>query len=306
MTEETNFEVIIIGGSYAGLSAAMALGRSLRKVLIIDAGKPCNMQTPSSHNFITQDGEAPSEISRKAKEQVLKYPTVRFLEDTVEKGIKTEDGFEIGTESGKHFRARKLVFATGIKDILPEIEGFAECWGITAVHCPYCHGYEVRELKTGILANGDGAHEMAKLLSNWTDDLTLLTHGKSELTDEQASELDQKNIPIVEKRIDSINHKDGYMDEVTFNDGSSLAIKALYSRVPFEQHSDMPKGFGCELNEQGYVTVDLFQKTSVPGIFACGDNSTFIRSVAQAVYAGGVAGAGANMEMIQEDWAIKS
>lgn len=302
MNKDNNFDVIIVGGSYAGLSAAMTLGRSLRKVLIIDAGNPCNKQTPRSHNFITQDGERPAVISEKAKAQVLKYPTVQFTTDYAKNGKKNEDGFEIITESGHCFNGKKLIFATGIKDILPNIKGFVDCWGITAVHCPYCHGYEVRKVRTGILANGDGAFETAKLISNWTDELTVFTNGNSELTQEQTDELKNKNIHIEENEIDTIEHDSGYMENIVFTNGKSENLKAMYARVPFYQHCNIPKELECDINEQGYLCVDLFQKTTVPGVFACGDNTTFMRSLAQAVYAGGVAGAGANMELIQEEW----
>lgn len=303
MDTDTDFDVIIIGGSYAGLSAAMALGRSLRKVLILDAGKPCNEQTPHSHNFLTQDGETPAAISKKAKAQVSEYPTVQFFNDFALSGKKIENGFEIITKTGKTFNGKKLIFATGIKDVLPKIEGFAECWGITAIHCPYCHGYEVRKVKTGVLANGDGAFETAKLISNWTKELTIFTNGASELTTEQIQELNQRNIEVNEMSISSINHKNGYMESLNFSNGESETLKALYARVPFIQHSDIPTQLGCELNEHGYLSFDMFQKTSVPGVFAAGDNTTFMRSVAQAVYAGGAAGVGANMELINEKWA---
>src|SRR5690606_33588214 len=131
MTDNKNFDVIIIGGSYAGLSAAMALGRSLRNVLIIDSGKPCNRYTPHSHNFITQDGAVPGVIAAKAKEQVLKYDTVKFLEGYAAEGKKTENGFEIAVESGERCSTQKLIFATGVKDIFPDIKGFQDCWGKT-------------------------------------------------------------------------------------------------------------------------------------------------------------------------------
>lgn len=302
MNEDKKFDIIIIGGSYAGLSAAMALGRSLRNVLIIDAGDPCNKQTPHSHNFITQDGETPGAISEKAKAQVLEYPTVEFIKDYAKSGKKVEDGFEIVTDSGHSFNGKKLIFATGIKDVLPKINGFAECWGITAIHCPYCHGYEVRKVKTGILANGDGAFETAKLISNWTDELTVFTNGKSELNREQIKELKNNDIEIVESEIDAIRHNKGYIESIEFSNGKLEKVKAMYARVPFVQHSDIPTQLGCELNEQGYLNVDMFQKTSVPGVFAAGDNTTFMRSVAQAAYAGGVAGGISNMELINEEW----
>jgi thioredoxin reductase len=302
MTDRIEFDVIIIGGSYAGLSAAMALGRSLRNVLIIDGGNPCNKQTPYSHNFITQDGKPPAVISDIAKDQVLRYPNVQFLTGTAKNAIKNNRGIKVVLDSGKTFQGRKLIMATGIIDILPEIEGFAECWGITAIHCPYCHGYEVRQAKTGILANGDSAYETAKLISNWTNDLTIFTNGQSKLTIVQVAELEQKGVLIIEKEISSIIHHKGHIDHLVFNDHSIQKIEALYARLSFKQHSNIVQELGCDMNEQGYVEVDQFQKTSIPGIYACGDNTTFLRSVAQAVYAGNVAGGSANMEMIKEDW----
>ncbi len=183
--EQKHFDVIIVGGSYSGLSAAMSLGRSLRQVLVIDSGLPCNRQTPHSHNFITQDGEVPTVISAKAKLQVDFYKTVQFFNGLAVQANKTKVGFEIKTDSGEVFTSKKVLFATGVKDLLPEIKGLAECWGISVLHCPYCHGYEVKTEKTAIIANGEMAFEYAKLISNWTKDLRLLTNGKSALTSEQ-------------------------------------------------------------------------------------------------------------------------
>jgi thioredoxin reductase len=182
MQNDKQFDVIIVGGSYSGLAAEMALGRALKKVLIIDSGKPCNAQTPNSHNFLTQDGKTPAAISTLAKQQVEKYDTVTYYNGLVTNGKKTVDTFEIKVLSGETFRANKLIFATGIQDDLPKIEGIEACWGISMLHCPYCHGYEVRKEKTGILGNGEYANELTKLISNWTNDLTLYTNGKSTLT----------------------------------------------------------------------------------------------------------------------------
>src|SRR5690554_5341159 len=151
MTEVKDFDVIIIGGSYAGLSSAMALGRALRNVLIIDSGLPCNRQTPHSHNFLTQDGSTPNEIATLAKQQVEKYESVRFYKGIATSGVKTVDGFEIMTDANSTFTSKKLILATGVKDIMPALPGFAACWGISIIHCPYCHGYEYRSQNTGIL-----------------------------------------------------------------------------------------------------------------------------------------------------------
>lgn len=300
MTRNNEFDVIIIGGSYSGLAAAMALGRSLKKVLVVDDGKPCNRQTPHSHNFLTQDGSTPKEISTLARQQVEKYSTVKLFSGLLTSAVKTGPGFEIRTNSDGSFTAKKLIFATGIKDVLPPIEGVAECWGISALHCPYCHGYEVRNEKTGILANGDDGFEFANLISNWTKDLTLFTNGRSTLTPEQTASLERHHIKIVETEIEKLTHSNGYIEKIVSKDGTTFPVKAVYVRTRFEQNSTVPLDLGCELTEEGYIKTDGFQKTTVPGVFACGDMTTRMRTVANAVATGATAGMMANREIVFE------
>jgi thioredoxin reductase len=304
MTNPTNFEVIIIGGSYSGLSAAMALGRALRNVLIMDSGLPCNRQTPHSHNFITQDGQPPKEISTLAKQQVEKYETVKFHNGLAISGRKTETGFEITTQTGEQFTAKKLIFATGLKDKMPDIHGFADCWGISVIHCPYCHGYEVKGAKTGILANGDFASHYAQLIRNWTKDLTIFTNGKSTLTQDQTDKIEKHNIPIIEKEIAYLKHENGHLQQIVFKDHTTFEVTAIYSRPEFEQHCKIPENLGCELTEQGLLKIDPFQKTTVANIFACGDNSSPLRAVAHAVAGGNMAGAVVNNTMTEEEFGV--
>jgi thioredoxin reductase len=300
MTTGDEFEVIIIGGSYAGLSAALALGRSLRKVLVIDSGNPCNRQTPHSHNFITQDGQKPKDIFESAKAQVLRYDTVAFLHDFVTDAQKTDKGFVVSTESGKSFSAQKLLFATGVTDQMPDLEGFAECWGISVLHCPYCHGYEVKHENIGILGNGETAFELCRLIDNWTERLTLFTNGKSTLTIPQTEKIQSRNIEIVEKEVSRLEHSEGKIQNIVFADESTVGIPAVFSRVGFKQHSDIPHKMGCELTEQGYIKVDDFHRTSIQGIYAAGDNTTPFRAVSAATAAGTKAGAFINKELIDE------
>ena len=300
MEENKQFDVIIIGGSYSGLAAAMALGRALRKVLIIDSGKPCNASTPHSHNFLTQDGKTPSEIATLAKQQVEKYNSIAFFNGLATHGIKTKNGFEIMVASGETFYADKLIFATGIKDIIVNIDGFAACWGISVLHCPYCHGYEVRNEKTGILGNGENGFELSKLISNWTNDLTLFTNGTSTFTEEQRQKLQQHHIKISEQEIERLEHSNGYIQHVTFKDGTKHFVQAIYAPAPFEQHCKIPRTVGCELIDEGYIKIDAFHKTTVDGIFACGDNVTRVRTVANAVAMGTTTGIMVNKEIILE------
>jgi thioredoxin reductase len=298
---EQNFDVIIIGGSYAGLSAAMALGRSLRKVLIIDSGKPCNQQTPHSHNFITHDGKPPKEISDLAKEQVLKYETVKFHDGIVSKMEKEAEDFAIKTEKGEIFNAKKIILASGIKDVMPHIPGFAECWGISVIHCPYCHGYEVKGEVTGILSNGDLAFEFSKLVFNLTKDLTLFTNGKSTLNEEQVEKFNQNKINIIENEIERVQHENGQIQKIILKNGKEVLLKALYAKIGFEQNINT-EDLGIELNENGFIKVDMMQKTNISGVFACGDNVTMMRSVANAVAQGNFAGAVVNKELSDEEF----
>jgi thioredoxin reductase len=300
MKDKNIFDVIIVGGSYSGLAAAMALGRASMNVLVIDSGKPCNRQTPYSHNFLTQDGVPPAEIAQLAKKQVKLYGTVKFIEGLAVSGAKTTNGFEIQIASGAIFKSGKLVFATGIRDLMPGIPGYSECWGISVLHCPYCHGYEVRNKTTGILANGDHAFELAKLISNWTTDLTVYTNGQSTLTTEQAQALKKHRIHIVEEEVARLDHTNGNLRSIMFRNGSHAAAKALYVRSPFEQHCSIPQSLGCELTGDGYIEVDPLQETSVKGVFACGDNTTRMRTVANAVAMGTTAGMTASKKLILE------
>lgn len=294
-------DVIIIGGSYSGLSAAMALGRSMRNVLVIDSKKPCNKQTPKSHNFITQDGKKPAEISEIAKDQVLKYPTVQFLNDFATEGRQLEDGFEIKTAQGSIVTGRKLLFSSGVKDILPDIKGITQCWGITVMHCPYCHGYEARNEETGILGDGDYAYEFAKLIKNWSPNLTIYTNGGNYLTDEQKERIRRNNIQIVEAKIEEVIHQNGQLQKLILADGSEKELKALYTDSYFEQHCKIPEQLGCTITPTGHIAVDDLRRTSIHGVFASGDNSSS-RSVSSAVFTGSSAALGINQEMVDEDF----
>ncbi|MEL6862761.1 MAG: NAD(P)/FAD-dependent oxidoreductase [Bacteroidota bacterium] len=302
MTSSSLLDVIIIGGSYAGLSAAMALGRSMRKTLIIDHGQPCNRQTPHAHNFLTQDGQTPAAISTLAREQVERYPTIRFCSDLAISGEKVAEGFEIHTQQGQTFKAKKLIFASGIKDIMPDIKGFAACWGISVIHCPYCHGYEYRGKKTGIMVGGDRAFHLATLVANLTQDLSIICAGPADFSETQMNRLQKNQIKIIESRVTEIEHHNGHLKALVFDNGDKQVFDAVYAGVPFEQHTKIPLDLGCEYTDQGYIQTDDFQKTNVPGIFACGDNASPLRAVAQAIAKGNMAGAIANSELAEEQF----
>ncbi|WP_424964226.1 NAD(P)/FAD-dependent oxidoreductase [Ekhidna sp.] len=299
---EEQYDVVIIGGSYAGMSAAMALGRSRRKVLIVDGGDPCNKPTPHSHNFLTHDGATPSNISAIAKDQVLQYPTVHWHDGSAYDIMGQKDSFEVAIDGGKAVFARRVILAGGLKDVLPDIPGFKECWGKTIIHCPYCHGYEFKDQKTGILVPVKQAFDMVKLISNWTNDLKLFLIGNEPLDAAHLDEILDHGFQVISDSVVEAVHENGTLRHVILEDGSIEIMDALYARLPFEQKVSFVKTIGCAIMDSGHIEVDMFGKTTVEGIYAIGDCAHPMRSVATAVYTGNIAGAMLNKELIEENY----
>ncbi len=295
---ENHYEVAIIGGSNAGMSAALALGRSLRKVIVIDNELPCNRQTPHSHNFLSRDGVTPAFLSTVSREQVLAYPTVRWMKDTVEKIEQTAGGFRIFTREHQELGAKKLLLATGITDDLLPIPGFADCWGISVLHCPYCHGYEVKRESLAVLANGEMAMEFVHLIRQWSTNLKLFTNGPSFLQPEQEELLRANCIPVITSPVTRMLHQDGQLFQMELENGSVIPLKALFAKLSFKQ-SPLVEQLGIQLNEQGFIIVNPFQQTSLPHVFAAGDCTTPMRSVSTAVAQGTMAGAAINKFLLQ-------
>jgi len=296
------YHVVIIGGSYAGLSAAMTLGRSVRKVLVIDNRQPCNKTAPQAHNLITHDGETPAAIVAKAREQIALYKTVELSVDNVTAVVQNEGYFEVTTGNARTVKAKKILFTTGIKDIMPDIPGFAHCWGISVIHCPYCHGYEVYGQKLAVFGNGDEGFEYAKLITNWSKDITLFTNGASTLSAEQQQQLQKHHINIVETKIVGVNHNNGHVQSIALDNENNYPVDAIFSRVPFEQHTNIPQQLGCIIDTVGRIEVDGFGATSVPGVYAAGDNSSPMRGLANAMATGLMAGVIINKTLIDEEF----
>jgi thioredoxin reductase len=304
MRNESNniFDVIIVGGNYAVLSAAMSLGRARRNVLVIDSGNPCNAQAPHSHNFITHDGDVPSDIAMRAKSQVEKYDTVRFVNEFATSGSKKDNVFVITLKSGENFQSRKLLFATGLKDIMPDIPGFSQCWGISILHCPYCHGYEVKDEKIGVLGNGAIGFDLARLIQQWSKKLTLFTNETATLSLDERIKLEENGVTTIKKKIGYFEHDNGHLKNIVFKDGSRETVTAIFAKIPFEQKSDLPRILGCEITEHNFIKIDEMQRTTISGIYAAGDNSYGMRAISVATAAGTKAGAVINGQLIEEDF----
>ncbi|QKG55609.1 NAD(P)/FAD-dependent oxidoreductase [Hymenobacter sp. BRD128] len=292
-------DVLIIGGSYAGLSAALALGRARRSVLVLDASRPRNRFTPHAHNLLLHDGDAPADLAARARQQVAAYPTVQLLEAQATTATKLPDGsFEVGTGAHGTFVASRLLLATGLRDELPPVPGFAECWGKSVIHCPFCHGYEVADQPTGIWNNGDEVGHQVKLLLNWSRQLTIFTNGPATFRPEVHELLQAHAIELIETPVTGVLHTDGQLTGLRLADGRTRPLPVLYARLPWHQASELPQQLGCEITEQVLIRTDASYRTTVPGVYAAGDCSVAPPQLALAIAAGNLAGASLSRELI--------
>ena len=277
------FDVTIVGGGPAGLAAALILGRVRRRVLLLDSDDPAHAVSDAVHGLFGHDGTPPLELRRLAREQLRPYESVIVRTVTVEEARVTPSGVNV-LAGGTTYEAGVLLLATGMRYELPRIEGVAEVWAQGAYHCPYCHGWEVRD--EPLAAYGAGATRLALLLTSLSDDVVLLTDGNSGLDPGEAQQLRQTGVVIRDHPVARLEAEGGKLARVVFADGSTDDRTGLFFMPGFTP-SLLPAQLGCELDESGAVLIDEDGRTSVPGVFAAGDATTDTRkSVVLAAAAG--------------------
>lgn len=282
-------DVIVIGGSYAGMAAALQLVRARRSVLVIDAGERRNRFASHAHGFLGQDGVPPAEIAGNARRQLEAYPTLSWLDGRAETVAGRMDDFIVTMADGAARRGRRLLLASGVTDQLPAVNGLAERWGSAVFHCPYCHGYEIGRGRIGIVGANPMSIHQAELLTDWGE-VTLLVNGAFELDGDTRAALERRGVAIEEARIDRI---EGHAD-VAMADGRLLHFAGLFTATRTVPSSSLIQALGCTLEETPMgmqVRIDNENKTSVAGIFACGDVARAPHSVSLAVGNGAMAGA---------------
>ncbi|MEI8698644.1 NAD(P)/FAD-dependent oxidoreductase [Mesorhizobium sp. M6A.T.Ce.TU.002.03.1.1] len=296
----TQYDLIVVGGSFAGLSAAIQAGRARRNVLVIDAGQPRNRFAEHSHGFLGQDGRAPGAILDDARRQLLAYPTARVVVGLANKAAAAGSGFEIMTDRGETFGAARLVLATGVRDILPDVPGLAEHWGKSVLHCPYCHGYEVAGGPLGVLATGPMAVHQAQLIADWGD-VTLFANGMFEPDAEQMLALERRNVRFEPAGVAGLEKDSSGGLIVSLEDGRKAGIKALFTAPRNTMASPLAEQLGCTFTE-GFlgpvITVDDRQQTTVPGVYAAGDAARSMHNIAFAVSSGAFAGVCAHQSLV--------
>lgn len=295
------FDVIIVGAGPAGLSAALILGRCRRRVLVCDAGRPRNAAAHAMHGFLTRDGIEPAEFLRLGREQLRRYDTVELRDVEVADARRVDGGFDIALQDGARFGARKLLFATGVVDHLPEIAGIDALYGRSVFHCPYCDGWEVRDQPLAIYGRGKPGRDLALKLRNWSSDLVLCTDGPTKLEAQDSQRLARNGIAIRAERIARLEGSDGRLEHVVFADGDRLPRRALFFTTGQHQHSGLPAQLGCTLTRGGDVRTTKYAETEVPGVYVAGDASRSVQLSIVAAAEGAEAAFAINTALSEED-----
>lgn len=288
-------DVAIIGGSYAGLAAALPLARARRNVVIIDAGERRNRFAEFSHGFLTQDGTSASEIAHIGKQQLMKYETVNWHQGKVKRVETKDEHFHVCIDGVQSLTAKRLIIATGIKDQLPEIKGISERWGASIFHCPYCHGYELNNGNIGIIASSEHAIHMSMMLVDWGSVTLFLNDQPIDMETEQT--LLARNINIEKRRIKEINGE----CNIVLEDDSSVALDGVFVSTRCLINQEWIVHLGCELEQISMgemIKTNTLKETSVTGVFACGDVARLGGSVSLAVGDGTMAGVAAHRSLL--------
>jgi thioredoxin reductase len=305
MSDEVAYDVVVVGGGPAGLNAALVLGRCRRRVLVLDAGRPRNRWSHGVHNFLTRDGTPPGEFRRLAVAELAAYTTVQLRHGVVTDVTRQNGGFVVRDQDGGAWRCRKLLLATGVEDVLPEIDGFTECYGRSVFHCPYCDGWERCDQPTAVLARGARAAGLALELLGWTRDLVVCTDGPSELSARECGRLARHGIRVHEDRIVRLAATDGRLHHVVFADGRELPRAVAFFAFGQRQASDLPRRLGCEFTPKGSVRTGKHETTNVPGLYVAGDASKLVQMVVVAAAEGAQAAFAINTALLQEDLAAE-
>lgn len=308
---EKHYDIIIIGGSAAGLAATLAVARTMKTALCIDSGAPCNKFSDHMHNLIGHDGDSPVAFRSQIKDNLMKYKTVELVEGKVINVTKSEIEFQIAAivnNSEMGYRSKKIIFASGVNDLINNvnIKNIEKFWGKSALHCPYCHGYEVANKATGLIFNNSRLMDMVPMIYNWTKNITVLTNGtkiSSICSESEQNKLKNKDIEIIDKVITEFIGEAGNLKTVRFSDGSTISLDCVYIHPPFKLNcEDILNKLQISIDETKLIKVDGFQRTNVQGVYACGDCTTYFRAVANAVSQGNIAGAMCTKDLFQNSW----
>jgi thioredoxin reductase len=298
--ETQPYDVLIIGGGAAGLSAALVLRRARRRVVVIDAGSPRNAPAAHMQGYLSRDGMPPADLLAAGRAEVTGYG-VEIIEDVV---LHIEPGFTVRLGGGEVLTARRILVATGVRDDVPDIPGVRERWGRDLLHCPYCHGWEVRDQPLGVLGSNSGSVLHALLVRQWSDDVVYFAHTQ-EPTPTEAAQLDARGVRVVRGEVARLVVEDDHLTGVELADGQVVARAAVFVRPIIVPHRDgLIAALGCDVDAAGFPAVDPTGRTSTPGVWAAGNAADPRAQVITAAGAGSAAAIAINADLVQDDIAL--
>lgn len=306
MRKTPTWDVVIAGAGPAGLSASLVLGRACRRVLLCDTGTPRSWASKEMHAYLSRDGIPPDRFRELARREVLEYSSVRFAAVEVTGARRVRDGFRVELAGRAPVRARKLLIATGLFDIVPRIPGIDDLFGRTVFQCPYCDGWEMRGRKIAVYGRRQRGFHMARAMTAWARDIVLCTDGRSGYSAGQRSELAANDIVVNEKRVEKLEGVRGRLGAVVFADGSRLPRDALFFDTPSRGQSGLAEALGCRFGRDGGVLCGEYEATSVPGVFVAGNITRDVQLSIVAAAEGARAAFGINRSLTREDFARRA
>lgn len=300
MTDDRLLDAIVIGGSFAGLSAALQLARARRSVRILDAGRPRNRFADAAHGFFSRDGEDPRTLVAAAHAQLRRYPSARVIAAEAVRASAIEGGFEVVAGDGGVLAARKLVLAFGVNDVLPELPGAAERWGKSVLHCPYCHGYEFAGQRLGVLQSASFSAQKALLVADWGP-TTLYLNGEPSPDAPLAAQLAQRGVAIEPAPIAELLGAEQSLSALRLAEGREAAIDALFVASRTRLNSALAEQLGCAIDDGPLgpvIRTDDSRQTTVAGVYAAGDIARPMHNATWAASDGVTAGASAHQALV--------